>query len=298
MSSVTALALSPVNQTIALGGYGGRIDQWDPESQQPVSTLLQLSTFFPQSGTYEVSALAFSPDGTMLASSNPDGGVVVWHLASRQPLTEVRAEVNPVFFSLDSQMLIAGSQLIDLSLASWKQQACKVLNRNLSWSEWNLYLKDEEYRATCEGIPLAPSDLAAQADILGESGQIDRSKEILAKAVELARHRGRSVNEKICETGGFLGFGEFVLPACNRAVELCVPSGMCGTLRGQRAVARALAGDLDGAAEDLQAHVDDLRRRAPENFKKKIEAREAWMHKLKAGQNPFDAATRYDLRIE
>ena len=164
-----------------------------------------------------------------------------------------------MFFSLDSQMLIAGSQLIDLSLESWQRQACKVLNRNLSWSEWNLYLEDEEYRATCEGIPLAPSDLAAQAEVLAEGGQIDRSKEILAKAVELARDRGLPVNEKICETGGFLGLGEFVLPACNRAVALCVPSWMCGTLRGQRAVARALAGDLDGAVEDLQADVDDLR---------------------------------------
>jgi WD40 repeat protein len=296
-SAVHAMAFDPVSSTLVLGGPGGMIDRWDPQSQQPISTLLQLSTFFPRSGTYEVHSLAFSPDATLIAS-NSDRTVIVWHLGSRQPLVEVQADAPPLFFSVDGRTLIAGTVLVDMSQQSWQRRACEVLGRNLSWSEWNLYQPEEEYRATCADIPLRPDDLLSQAEVLIGRSEMERGQVVLRRAVAAAADQGLAINETLCRAGGMLGLGELVRPACDTAVALCGSGWLCGQMRGHRGVARALAADLSGAAQDLQADADELRKLNSEAFSRQIQRRQEWIRRLNAGENPFDAATLHDLRVE
>jgi WD40 repeat protein len=68
-----------------------------------------------------VTSVAFSPDGKMLATGSGDGTVVIW----------------------------------DIELASWRDRACQIANRNLTQDEWQGYIGGQEpYRATCDAYPL------------------------------------------------------------------------------------------------------------------------------------------------
>jgi WD40 repeat protein len=294
-SAVTTLTFDPQDETLLIGGHGGSIDRWDPASQQPVSSTLQLLTYFPRVGTYEVSSVAISPDGRLLAA-NTDNGFGIWDLGQRQPLLEMQGESWPLVFRSDGSVLMAGAQLIDVSLESWMDQACDRLTRNLTWSEWNLYREGYPYRATCPDVPPRPMDLAAQADVLAARGQTGPSRAVLARAVSLAADRGQSVNEEMCSVGGFLGYGDVSLPACDRAVTLATSAFERDRARGMRAVARALDGDLRGAVLDLEAEIARWRTMNAASFAEEIQHRTEWIRTLEAGQNPFDANTRSSLR--
>jgi WD40 repeat protein len=290
-SPVSALAFNSATGVLAIGGHGGDINLWDPQSQQPQSTL---STRFADSGTYEVKALAFNHAGNLLATITTGGGLVVWDLPSRQPLIREKfVEGLPLYFDTDTGELVAGSTRTDVRLDSWMQTACDIAARNLTWPEWSLYLANKDYEKTCiEFRP--PSDLMTHAQYLEELGE--ENLELVVEAASLVHEMGLPINEEICEVGGFLGYGRVVLQACDRAIALCKRQGTCDLLKGKRGVARALAGDLSGAALDLKVVVKRLRNQTAGAMASKIAVRERWIEELRAGRNPFDAATRYELQ--
>lgn len=84
---------------------------------------------------------------------------------------------------------------------------------------------------------------------------------------------------------GLAGHAERVLPVCNAAVD---PSdqGNRPRIRDSRGVARALAGDHDGAISDFAAYVA-----RPANVAG-VPQRPTWMAALARGENPF---TREEL---
>jgi WD40 repeat protein len=110
-----------------------------------------------------VVSVAFSPDGKTLASGSGDRAIILWDVASRQPLdpplTGHTDYVSSVAFSPDGQTLAAGGYdtliLWDVSFNSWKDRACRIANRNFTRAEWQQYIRDiEPYRATCFGLPV------------------------------------------------------------------------------------------------------------------------------------------------
>jgi WD40 repeat protein len=77
---VTSVAFSPPDgQTIASGGWEGRVLLWDAKTGRLRATL-------PGHYPHAVFAVAFTPDGKILASGGADGTVRLWDARSGQPL--------------------------------------------------------------------------------------------------------------------------------------------------------------------------------------------------------------------
>ena len=109
-------------------------------------------------------SVAFSPDGKTLASASGDQSVILWEVASRQaigePLKGHSAQVMSVAFSPDGKTLASASadktvMLWDagMDVAEWKSQACAIVNRNMTSSEWRTYLGDRKYEKVCPALP-------------------------------------------------------------------------------------------------------------------------------------------------
>jgi WD40 repeat protein len=107
VSPVNALAFHPnaVDRRLALARQGKTLKVWNPVGRGAVDDY--------EGHAAEVLCVAFGPDGSMLASGDRDGGVLVWDLGKRQqPRSRLQGHKAPVCcvaFSPDGSRLASGS---------------------------------------------------------------------------------------------------------------------------------------------------------------------------------------------
>jgi WD40 repeat protein len=115
-----------------------------------------------------ISRVEFSPDMKLLATGGMANGdepidFTFWDLSNGatlgRPLSGFSRIITTIAFRPDGEVLAAGDSegtllFLELNPQSWINYACKIIGRNLTIVEWEQYMSDREYRATCPQWPL------------------------------------------------------------------------------------------------------------------------------------------------
>jgi hypothetical protein len=127
-----------------------------------------------------VFGVAFVDDGARIATVRYPGGfasvpvptlapavvVELWDAATARPIGEPMIArgyaPTPLHANADGSKLVNGTQngvaiVWDLDPRHWETIACRIAGRNLTRTEWNLYLPDHPYQTTCPGFRFTSS---------------------------------------------------------------------------------------------------------------------------------------------
>ncbi|MFG1815798.1 WD40 repeat domain-containing protein [Kribbella sp. NPDC049174] len=147
---VRSLAFSESGEILAAGSGQEEIELWEMPQWRPIE-----ASFNGDSGG--VAFLSFSADNRFLASSGGSGGFSVWDIATRRAMIEpfpMDSSLAGVIM-LDERMLVSAHddgtvRMWDFSVDRLIEIACRAANRNLTISEWNLYIgSDIPHHDTC-----------------------------------------------------------------------------------------------------------------------------------------------------
>jgi WD40 repeat protein len=126
---------------------------WDAATGRPAGRMVHADV---------VTALAFSPDGSRIASGGSDGTLRIWDPATGAEMSHITGAGSPwsVAFGPDGRTLAAGgydgsisyARILPVEPETLVEMACSRLTRNLTAEEWAQYLADEPYRASCPQI--------------------------------------------------------------------------------------------------------------------------------------------------
>lgn len=286
-----------------------------PEDRFLVSSSLEQTQIWSlESGTprartpIEGSFVALGPDGEWLALATDNGEIRLvdvdnWRVFDAT-LGQQRDLVFGLAFSPDAKRLVSTAEgdvvVWDVSIESWRERACTLAKRNLTPEEWDRYLGDRPYAKTCPDAvdpPSIPLDaeralgLAIRAAKLGATTEAQR---LFTEAASLATNGDAAeLANRICWFGTLHDAFSQVMSACERAVELDPDNAR---YRDSRGVARALAGDVTGAIEDLRAYVSSVEDRG--KLAARRDRRQIWIEALEADREPFDSMELHRLRGE
>ncbi len=301
--SVWAVAISPDGHWLATGGADGEARLWDLTAGDPSAGSIAL-----RGHNDAILSIVIGPDNHWLITGSADKTARLWDLTAKNPAATASiplrghtSDILGVTISSDSRWLITSARddttspngtvrIWPLRLEDIVKLACRAAGRNLTWTDWKQYFAGQEYHKTCAYQAVPPSVIAATLDQARSARTADRPQDAETAYVRAAEWaieaNSRWMTVAGCRQGSLGGFAQVVIAACDRAVVLS-PEGV-DALAG-RGMARALTGDRAGAIADLALYVQ----RAKEFGGKAedIRKRETWLTALKAGQNPFDAAT-------
>ena len=144
-----SLAFAP-NGTLAIGGFGGTVQLWNPNTRHGVTAAL-----LPASSV--VASITFDPSGQRFATSGyPDGTVKLWFTNTLQQegptLPTEQGAMTSVSFGPESLLAMDDDGTgfrWPTKLAAWEQRACAVAGRNFTHEEWARFVPGHAYATVC-----------------------------------------------------------------------------------------------------------------------------------------------------
>ncbi len=297
--AVSAVSFSPDGKTLASGSLDGTVRVWDL-----LATGKELQRLSHEAA---VTAVSFSPDGKTLASGSRDTTLRVWRWQPKD-LMDAACERSTRNLSWDEWRLYfedlpysktcehlpvhesVGDHAQQLAKAGDVAEATALFQRisNIEPSatldpsgetdRWERKGKAEKILASAEEL-LAEEKYAELMGIASEAFQLDST------AVANANW------DAVCWYGALDGQAAVVMRACDLAVERAGDDDRIHMFRDSRGLARALAGNTQGAIEDFEFFIEHTG-----NAERKSQ-RQAWVGALKAGKNPFTPDLLQSLRI-
>jgi WD40 repeat protein len=104
-------------------------------------------------------SVAWSPDGSQLASASDDRSVIVWDVGSGAAVSTLQGHTDWVWsvaWSPDGSQLASASddRTIQVLSSRFMRPPCQLVSRNLTLAEWGQFMPEgEPYRATCPNLP-------------------------------------------------------------------------------------------------------------------------------------------------
>ncbi|HLO28593.1 MAG TPA: WD40 repeat domain-containing protein [Anaerolineales bacterium] len=153
---VWSMAFNPANpDELAVGTRDGTVTIWNLQDQ---TTKLSFKL-----GKSDINALAFSPDGNLLAVGAEAYKIFMYDSRTGQLFGQAFREhdgaVIALLFTPDGRKLLSASSddtvvIHDMDAANWQQRACRLANRNLTRAEWNQYIGNAlPYQPICPEFP-------------------------------------------------------------------------------------------------------------------------------------------------
>ncbi|WP_232030197.1 nSTAND1 domain-containing NTPase [Streptomyces lincolnensis] len=170
------LAISVGGAHVATGGAFGTVTVWDTGADRVPKAVIPAP---PASAgcvaCEQVTALAFSPDGTTLAVAYGSGALRLWDLHLNRPLGGSQITSGDVIDSLafgpDGSLYAVGPHVslraYPIGPAQVAARLCARAGRSLTVTEWRRYFPGVAYRRVCDGSHLddgsRPDDGSGQA---------------------------------------------------------------------------------------------------------------------------------------
>lgn len=152
-------AFSPDGDTVALLDLNGRITLWDVRRGTSLGILSGgTSLNGPSDDPESTTALAFSPDGSVLVAVGATGTLRMWDVPTRRPLgTDLATagdDITSLVFSPDGGTVFAAGHHVPLQRYTVDpdrvaEAACRRAEGGLTRSQWRAYLPDVPYRRVC-----------------------------------------------------------------------------------------------------------------------------------------------------
>jgi hypothetical protein len=136
---------------ILVGGFGnnqGAIYIWNAETGKQINVL--------RGHIAKITGIAFSSDGSLMATSSYDGTVRLWHMNDLNTLPVVFDDhdswATTVMFTKDDKSIVSGGRngkirVYPVEISTMANDYCNYLTRELTPEEWNSYVgEDIEYK--------------------------------------------------------------------------------------------------------------------------------------------------------
>jgi DNA-binding SARP family transcriptional activator/WD40 repeat protein len=152
-AGVLTADVSTGGRTLMTGGQTGAVRLWDLATGKPLGAPLTGLTLFADT-------VDLAPDGSTAVGADAAGDVLLWDVRTRSTIGDavpgpVAGRNAAASFTPDGRSIVVVSDtgagwVWDVDPSDWLARACQAAGRSLTRQEWQEFLPNRPYHATCD----------------------------------------------------------------------------------------------------------------------------------------------------